>query len=243
MSDNKKDSQAMILKRTDSNLTNNFNGFFRNEHHSFAVLKTEKLASALYMVSGFVSENDPLRTRLRSCALDLMSCITDGKRTKEGVDQEGFGSRCLEIGTLLAMAERSGLVSPMNSKILCEEYAALASFVQANRDQVFGSGTIDLSTRAPKITSSSQTFTQRQTAVFGKRPIPKKTPNYKRHQTRRDIILSLFDKKDKINVKDASAAIEGCSEKTIQRELTAMVSEGVLLKEGERRWSTYKKAV
>ena len=243
MSDNKKDNRDIVSKRTDSNLTSSFNVFLKNEHHSFAVLKTEKLASALYMVSSFVSENDPLRTRLRTCALDLVSCVTDGRKGETGAGQEGFGARCLEIGAMLATAERAGLISPMNSKILCEEYASLASFVQMHRDQVFGSGTIDLSTKVPKVVNVEQTFHQRQAGVLVRKPVPKKTPNHKRHQNRRDVILSLFDKKDKINIKDASSSIEGCSEKTIQRELTAMVNEGVLLKEGERRWSTYKKSV
>lgn len=235
MSDTKKDKKVVVSKRTDSNLISNFEGFLKNKYHSFAVLKIEKLTSALYMVSGFVSENDPLRARLRTCALDLVSCITDGRK-------EGFTARCLEIGTMLAMAERAGLVSLMNSKVLSEEYAALASFAEAHHDQLFGSGSIDFSTHIPEAASIGQRYPQGHTSAPTKRPVSERTSNYKRHQSRRDIILSLLNKKDRINVKDASLAIENCSEKTIQRELTAMVNEGVLLKEGERRWSTYKKA-
>jgi hypothetical protein len=33
--------------------------------------------------------------------------------------------------------------------------------------------------------------------------------------------------------------IKDCSEKTIQRELIVLVSEKVVKKEGERRWSVY----
>jgi hypothetical protein len=57
---------------------------------------------------------------------------------------------------------------------------------------------------------------------------------------RRDSILSLVKSQASISVKDAARAIPGCSEKTVQRELLAMVAEGVLTKEGERRWSTYR---
>jgi len=56
---------------------------------------------------------------------------------------------------------------------------------------------------------------------------------------RRASILSLVQKKDKINVRDVTNVIKDCSEKTIQRELLALVRQGVLKKEGERRWSTY----
>ena len=34
--------------------------------------------------------------------------------------------------------------------------------------------------------------------------------------------------------------LKDVSEKTVQRELFALVKEGVLKKEGEKRWSVYK---
>jgi hypothetical protein len=59
---------------------------------------------------------------------------------------------------------------------------------------------------------------------------------------RRATILGILQRKDRINIKDVSAVIKDCSEKTIQRELLALVAQGVLVKEGERRWSTYRLA-
>ncbi len=59
---------------------------------------------------------------------------------------------------------------------------------------------------------------------------------------RRATILGIIQRKDRITVKDVSNVIKDCSEKTIQRELLALVGQGVLVKEGERRWSTYRLA-
>lgn len=56
---------------------------------------------------------------------------------------------------------------------------------------------------------------------------------------RRKIIMALAKQKPAIQVTDVSRSIPGVSEKTIQRELLAMVAEGILVKHGERRWSTY----
>ena len=56
---------------------------------------------------------------------------------------------------------------------------------------------------------------------------------------RRTIILALIKQKPQLAVKDITKSIPGVSEKTIQRELLAMVAEGILVKKGERRWSTY----
>lgn len=56
---------------------------------------------------------------------------------------------------------------------------------------------------------------------------------------RRKIILALIKQKPAITVGDIAKSISGVSEKTIQRELLSMVAENVLIKRGERRWSTY----
>jgi len=60
----------------------------------------------------------------------------------------------------------------------------------------------------------------------------------KRQQT----ILALIKKHRTLTIKGFTGVIKSCSEKTIQRELLALVASGVLKKEGERRWSTYSLA-
>jgi len=56
---------------------------------------------------------------------------------------------------------------------------------------------------------------------------------------RRVKILELVSKKSGLTIKDFSEVIKDCSEKTIQRELVELVDQGVLVRFGERRWSTY----
>jgi hypothetical protein len=63
-----------------------------------------------------------------------------------------------------------------------------------------------------------------------------------RHNSRRNTILELLQSKAFVTVTDVTDAIEGCSSKTLQRELLSLVSEGILIKKGERRWSTYSLA-
>lgn len=66
--------------------------------------------------------------------------------------------------------------------------------------------------------------------------IPHKATN---GQRRREAIIGIIKSNGEVGIKDISSSVGGCSEKTLQRELIAMVSEGFLLKEGERRWSRY----
>ena len=56
---------------------------------------------------------------------------------------------------------------------------------------------------------------------------------------RRSAILSVIKDKKEVNIKDIVSLVKDCSEKTIQRELIALLSEGVLKKVGEKRWSRY----
>lgn len=60
-----------------------------------------------------------------------------------------------------------------------------------------------------------------------------------RDPARREIIINMIKKYRTIGIKDISGLISGCSEKTLQRELNALVREGVVRKDGDRRWSRY----
>jgi DNA-binding HxlR family transcriptional regulator len=45
-----------------------------------------------------------------------------------------------------------------------------------------------------------------------------------------------------VTIKDIAGVLPGISTKTIQRELSSMIQDGVLTKAGERRWTVYSKA-
>ena len=57
--------------------------------------------------------------------------------------------------------------------------------------------------------------------------------------SRREQILGLFVRGVDVSIKDIAARIKGCSEKTIQRELNALLYDNVIERIGEKRWSRY----
>ena len=79
----------------------------------------------------------------------------------------------------------------------------------------------------------------------GQKEGQKKTKNHKPlnskmvHNVRKEKIIDIIRKGEEVSIKDISLHIKDCSEKTIQRELIAMVESGRLVKTGERRWSRY----
>jgi hypothetical protein len=56
---------------------------------------------------------------------------------------------------------------------------------------------------------------------------------------RREQVLALFVRGVDVSIKDIAARIRGCSEKTIQRELNALLYENIIERIGEKRWSRY----
>ncbi|MEX0934131.1 MAG: hypothetical protein WD003_02680 [Candidatus Paceibacterota bacterium] len=65
------------------------------------------------------------------------------------------------------------------------------------------------------------------------RPLEKKTG-------RRTAIIQLLKAKGELTIKEISSVVDGWSEKTIQRELMSLIDKGEVVREGERRWSTYR---
>lgn len=106
---------------------------------------------------------------------------------------------------------------------------------------------------SPSITATSQkanighsAFTPRVEQMNSKRvsfgggePSPDVVVDRAGKDDRRKIILTLLGHSRDLTVKDIQKNIVGVSEKTVQRELLAMVADGTLQKKGERRWSRY----
>ena len=92
---------------------------------------------------------------------------------------------------------------------------------------------------APRQNHNQNANYKRQTSSKNTDSKKTKTANSPTNTDRREKIINIIRQKDTVSVKDIAIEISDVSEKTIQRELLAMVDEGILEKEGERRWSRY----
>ncbi|MEK7564199.1 MAG: hypothetical protein AAB510_01345 [Patescibacteria group bacterium] len=76
------------------------------------------------------------------------------------------------------------------------------------------------------------------------RVLSDKSSNVIKEERRKEILSAIKDIPGDSTITDirkrVSKTLSGLSEKTLQRELVAMVKEGVLNKTGEKRWSKYK---
>jgi hypothetical protein len=246
MSDIQKDERTNAHKASlRTSVPQSVQNLISTDYRAYVVKKSERLASALYVVTGFIHSDEPIRRKLRTGALDLIGLSTrPSGLSLEGIEK--FKSLCVEMGVLLTTARGAGLLSEMNAGLLAEEYALLGAFISEN-SQTIREGSVlafeELETPRMALTEPIRESSYKKSAPEKKSE--RKETHTKRagDQTdRRKTILDLVDVRGSISIKDAVSLIPGVSEKTIQRELLAMVKDGSLLKEGERRWSTYKRA-
>jgi hypothetical protein len=249
--------------------------FAQNSHFASIYKKTEKLVTALYMITNFIKDNEPLKWQIRDNGISLMSLnisfsTVSLSERKELLNE--FHALALEIVSLARVAHHAGLVSEMNFTILAREFGNLVSMLdkaenkEANEQTVIlDPGFFDMPTAAlPTQTEAIAPVAPQEISKghFSRTSIPAKStpsishkPEYLPLKDLRDqaekkddknsrqaAITKLLSKKSGLSIKDFAASISGVSEKTIQRELLAMVASGVLKKEGERRWSTYSLA-
>lgn len=98
--------------------------------------KCERLATALYLVTGFLSDIEPLKGRLRTLSLDLVrdaSRVRYGTTSSESDVLEKLRANICETLGLLELAFIAGIISEMNFSILKREYTSLRATIEAKK--------------------------------------------------------------------------------------------------------------
>lgn len=98
--------------------------------------KCERLATAIYLITNFLSDTEPIRPRLRALSLELVrdaSLVKNGSQTAEVNVLEALRSNVFETLSLLELAFIAGLVSEMNFTILKREYVLLRDTIDVKK--------------------------------------------------------------------------------------------------------------
>jgi len=105
---------------------------------TFIYKKTEKLVTAIYMVTSFLPDKEPLKWRLRDVAVEHMSDMvsTKDKVILKDIVSFKITSSVAEIISLLELSVSVGLISEMNFTILKKEYDNL--LITINQIEDFG---------------------------------------------------------------------------------------------------------
>lgn len=234
---------------------------------SLTLKKTEKIITALYMVTDCLPEGEPLCNHLRTTGLafaskmhTLCSYFAEPKYTQ--VDDT---LRLIEeMQYYLDMGMTVRLISPMNTSILSSELTKVRdNLIETYKKSSKGKVHADYNSLAldPEMFSVSENLLTENkghfdkghlkdiNVLYKKEPVLNKTTrplvgksNIGVKIARRNDVLNIIKAKGTVSLKDIKEVLKDITDKTIQRELRALVEEGVLEKMGEKRWSTYRLA-
>lgn len=216
----------------------------RYRYMSVYINKSEKLASAVYLITGFFSDLEPIKWKLRTLASDTVSVAislsTVSVKDKEVMTSE-LRELILRIGKYFSVAKNAGLVSADNNDLMQEELQKYNNTLghPTNLTTLFNTELSSPRTNEIENTKETLLIEEKFEPKLQAKPLKVFGAVSVKKNSRQSIIISILKRKKEIMIKDVSSLINGCSEKTIQRELSNMVQSGVLKKIGEKRWSRY----
>lgn len=98
--------------------------------------KSERLTTAIYLVTNFLSDSEPLKGHLRTLCVELIragSALRGGGRMVEADVLDTLHSNIEEILSLLEIAFVAGLISEMNFTILKREFVVVRDIVDLQK--------------------------------------------------------------------------------------------------------------
>ncbi|MSR70544.1 DeoR family transcriptional regulator [Candidatus Kaiserbacteria bacterium] len=207
----------------------------------FCYLKAEKIAHALVFLgrSAAPEWQEELDETARRAGLlpGSIAHLAGGEVDAPLVLADVFGL----LSALRLLAAR-GALSGQNAQVLAHECEVVAErIVRGSNPSPFVSAE-DFS--VPQLESPSAFLSRPSYAPAPQEHLKdNRTKGHNKGQSERmSLILELVRKRKSLSIKEIASVIKGCSEKTIQRELAALISQGLVRKVGERRWSLYMPA-
>jgi DNA-binding transcriptional ArsR family regulator len=236
------------------------NVFDKDIRRIYIYRKSERLAKAIQLITPAFANSPSLKNRLDGIAVGLIdAAILPPSSAREVLSRE-----LLALSSILSVAKSGALLSDMNANLLTREaHLLLQEIADYQEPRIFMDDSLTLSElakRTPDMRESSaapspKTFSQGQSkghlsdkASTRKQIAPQRstqaltpasTKPKQSSSSRQESILEILRTKGSSYIKDISMLIREVSEKTIQRELQALVEKGIVEKTGERRWTTY----
>lgn len=106
--------------------------------YAFVFKKTEKIVTALYMVTDCMDTDDAIKVRMRSCGVELLSAvhkISVLSPVEKHTHLTLVSLQINELISLLQIAYMIGYISEMNAGILKKEFAILITELESHQKQ------------------------------------------------------------------------------------------------------------
>lgn len=250
--DESRDIQSGVFSKIlDQSL--HINAFGKNRSTDRAYRKAERIVAAIFLATNHVPAEEPLKIEIRRTALSILPKIIDSSdemRSSVSATLSDVQTTIRHVISLTKMMVFGALISPQNAEMMVGAADELGSFIlSAQRSPL-----------SEKILFSKSDFLETADIYKGHlrdikdRSIVKDTISLKDNQNMSLIassitsraasprargIMSILRGGGELHIRDIAAHLPEYSEKTIQRELNVLIEEGVVKRNGLRRWSRY----
>ncbi len=219
------------------------NVFDKDIRRVYIYKKAERLAKAIHLITPAFKNSSALREKLDLIGIGLV----EGAVLPPMLARTALSRELLALSSVLSIARAGGLLSPMNADLIARESHLLLQEVATYEEPrlvleeaptlaALAKSSISPSRQAPRLSTPGMVPVSHKGQDANKGHI---VLDNEERGSRRDAVIAVLKEKGPSYIKDISTVIRSVSEKTIQRELSALVAEGKVERSGERRWTTY----
>lgn len=216
------------------------------DYFKYIFKKTEKIVCAVFYIlrsDTNMSHSDPVVIQLEDTAMEVLDVVLHSlKSTKVSVDDAVREVRfsLIELESRLRIAHSAHCLSADLLHVFLHEIDSVYRSIKRYSES-------DIQNPLGDVLDTSLSATQRKTTRTRTAPVahtytggaPEHGISSIATGSRRDRIIEVLRDNPHATIKDISGLITDCGEKTIQRELIAMIKDNIIIREGERRWSKY----
>lgn len=220
--------------------------------------KVFDLTLAVYRVTDFFPQIDPLRKHIREKANDVFGMSSEYSFSLAG-EREAVAilAKIESLKGYLSIARSLRFVKPINLTILEREYDFIAKFFSKElnkREDLYTRQSFDEQNLGglawdefTKRQEESKMMSDMKVGVSDKKE-PKSHVKHSVSNTsdsvndRQQKILEYIRQTSQAKISDFFTSFADISSKTIQRDLQDLVAKNILKKEGEKRWTIYSLA-
>lgn len=213
--------------------------------------RIRRATAALYRVTDFLSDNEPMKWKLRNDAVELVDSIVS-IGNKEHVFSESFHIPLLIADRLVSkigIISAGGYISKINFQVLEQEYVNISDMIFNKmsdidkRQNILSDiyiGHYKRHIKDIKDTKIENYFEQKKGEKNEDKESKKITNEPSSTSERQKRITSALTGKGWLPLMEVVNLYGGgASSKTIQRDLSFLTQSGVVQSKGERRWRTY----
>lgn len=227
----------MEIKETDARALGDSVMLQDAEYYKYIFKKTEKICLAVFYIlrtNEDADNKDTVVSDLEDASRTLLDTalvsLDTPKMSLDGVMRE-LRFALVTLESYLRIAHVSRHLSAQHLEVFLREIASLQRGLR---------GYTDRGSMNPFETGEAEPMRERKMvrAATGA-PSRSVTQTVLGERSRKDRIIDILKDKGSATIKDITDVVTDCSEKTVQRELIALIKDGIVHREGERRWSRY----